>query len=188
VSVPYLAAFDRHQQIGWIGDSVHRVVLDAAATDARLAMFRSSMRSGTASPVHVHDREDETVFLLDGAGVFWAGDQRWELTSGDAVFLPRGVPHTFLITSSTAELITVCNPAGMEEFFREIGWDLANPRPRDWSVDTEAMRAAAQRCGQQVLGPPLGPRDTMPSAYLGRDWAKHISSIAATPPTTVDSG
>lgn len=31
-------------------------------------------------------------------------------------FLPRGVPHTYLFTSDTAEIITVCNPAGMEEF------------------------------------------------------------------------
>jgi quercetin dioxygenase-like cupin family protein len=166
MSVPYLAESATRQHIAWIGDSIHRVVLDSAATDNRLAMFRSSMRGGTASPVHVHDREDETVFLLDGSAVFWAGAKRWRATSGDTVFLPRGVPHTYAITSDAAEIITVCNPAGMEEFFREIGWDLAKPRPDDWRVDVGAMRDAALRCGQQVLGPPLGPDDTMPAGYL----------------------
>jgi quercetin dioxygenase-like cupin family protein len=166
MSLPYFAESATRQQIAWLGGSIHRVVLDAASTDNRLAMFRSSMQGGTASPVHVHDREDETVFLLEGSAMFWAGDQRWQATSGDTVFLPRGVPHTYAITSDAAEIITVCNPAGMEEFFREIGWDLAKPQPDDWRVDVEAMRDAALRCGQHVLGPPLGPDDAMPAGYL----------------------
>lgn len=94
MSGAYIARAATQQQISWIGGSVHRVVLDAAATQSRLAMFRSSMRGGAASPVHVHDREDETVFVPKGHGIFWAGDQRWKLKSGDTAFLPRGVPHT----------------------------------------------------------------------------------------------
>ncbi len=166
VSVPYIARAGTQQQISWIGGSVHRVVLDAAATERRLAMFRSSMRRGAASPVHIHDREDETVFVLEGEGIFWAGDQRWKLKSGDTAFLPRGVPHTYLFTSDTVDMITVCNPAGMEEFFRAAGWDLSNPQPQGWVVDVEAMRCAAQACGQRVLGPPLAAGDEMPAAYL----------------------
>jgi quercetin dioxygenase-like cupin family protein len=166
MSVPHLARADSQQAISWIGGGVHRVILDAGATDDRLAMLRSSMRGGAASPVHVHDREDETVLLLEGAGIVWAGDRRWELKSGDTAFLPRGVPHTYLFTSETVDMITVCNPAGMEEFFRAAGWDLENPLPDDWSVDIEALESAAQACGQRVLGPPLAVGDEMPAAYL----------------------
>jgi quercetin dioxygenase-like cupin family protein len=166
MSVPYVARATARQQIAWLGGSVHRVVLDAAATENRLAMFHSTMRGGAASPVHVHDREDETVFVLRGEGVFWAGDQRWQLQSGDTAFLPRGVPHTYMLTSDEAELLTVCNPAGMEEFFRAVGWDLSDPQPQDWAVDVETMRAAAQACGQRILGPPLAASDVMPAGYL----------------------
>jgi quercetin dioxygenase-like cupin family protein len=125
--VPDIARGATQQQISWIGGSV---ALDAAATQNRLAMFRSSMRGGAASPVHVHDRGDETVFVLEGEGIFWAGDQRWQLISGDTAFLPRGVPHTYLFTSDTAEVNTVCNPAGMEEFFRAVGWIFRNRNRR----------------------------------------------------------
>ncbi|HZC09124.1 MAG TPA: quercetin 2,3-dioxygenase [Mycobacterium sp.] len=166
MSVPHIARATTHQRIAWLGGSVHHVVLDAAETDGRLAMFRSSMQGGAASPVHVHDREDETVFVLEGQGTFWAGDQRWKLGSGDTAFLPRGVPHTYLFTSDTAEIITVCNPAGMEEFFRAAGWDLSSPQPHDWAVDTTTLRKAAEACGQRVLGPPLRPDDEMPASYL----------------------
>jgi quercetin dioxygenase-like cupin family protein len=166
MSLAYLSTPSGQQSLGWIGGSVHRVVLDTASTEGRLAAFRSSMRAGAAGPVHVHDREDETVFLLEGEGTVWSGDQRWTVRSGDTVFLPRQVPHTYLFTSETVEMITVCTPAGMEEFFRAAGWDLSTPPPPGWQVEPAALRAAAQACGQRVLGPPLGADDVMPSAYL----------------------
>ena len=59
--------------------------------------------------------------------------------------------------------------AGMEEFFRAAGWDLSSPQPQDWAVDTAALRAAAEACGQRVLGPPLRPNDEMPATYLRED-------------------
>ena len=162
----YISRAETQQRISWIGGSVQHVVLDGAATENRLAAFRSSMRGGAASPVHVHDRDDETIFVLEGEGVFWAGDQRWRLTSGDTAFLPRGVPHAYSFTSDSAEVIAVCNPAGMEDFFRSAGWDLASPPPPDWAVDADAIRSAAEACGQRVLGPPLAVDDEMPTAYL----------------------
>ena len=166
MSLGYLSQPSEQQSLGWIGGSVHHVVLDTAATAGRLAAFRSTMRAGAASPVHVHDREDETVFLLEGEGVVWAGERRWEVRSGDTVFLPREVPHTYLFTSDTVEMVTVCNPAGMEEFFRAAGWDLSTPPPPSWSVEPAALRAAAEACGQRVLGPPLRADDVMPVTYL----------------------
>jgi quercetin dioxygenase-like cupin family protein len=166
MSVPFIVRATAQQRIAWIGGSVHRVLLDGTATDDRLAMLRSSMRGGAASPVHVHDREDETVYVMDGEATFWAGHRRWDLTAGDTAFLPRGVPHTYLITSDTADLITVCNPAGIEEFFRAAGWDSSDPPPPDWVPTVEAMRLAAEACGQRVLGPPIAIGDDMPDVYL----------------------
>jgi uncharacterized protein (DUF2237 family) len=46
---------------------------------------------------------------------------------------------------------TVCNPAGMEEFFRSAGWDLATHQPDNWVVDPAVLRAAATACGQRIL-------------------------------------
>jgi quercetin dioxygenase-like cupin family protein len=166
MTLPYVTWAASQQRIGWIGGSVHRVVLDGAATGGLLAAFRSTMRGGAASPVHIHDNDDETVFLLKGRGVFWAGDQRWELQSGDTAFLPRGVPHTYAFTSDTVDMLSVCNPAGMEDFFRAAGWDLADPQPEDWTIDMARLQAAAEATGQHVLGPPLAPDEAMPAHYL----------------------
>jgi quercetin dioxygenase-like cupin family protein len=166
VTLPFLARSGTEQEFAWTGGSVQRIILDAKATDGRLALIHQAVRGGAASPVHVHAHEDETIVLLSGTGTFWAGDQRWELTSGDTVFLPRNVPHTYVLTSEEAELLTICNPAGFEDFIRAAGWNLSVAKPEDWVVDMKALIDAAEATGQRVLGPPLGLGDAMPRRYL----------------------
>lgn len=82
MSVPYLAQAADHEQLQWLGGGVMRILLDGTKTDGQLTMLRSAAASGSASPVHVHASEDEIIVLLRGAGIFWAGDQRWELSEG----------------------------------------------------------------------------------------------------------
>lgn len=165
MTLAHITRAGEEQRLAWIAGSIHHITLDAAATEGRLTVVRSTMGTGGTSPVHVHEREDETILVLSGSGVIWAGDKRWELQPGDTAFLPRGLPHTYLFTSDT-ELLTVCNPSGMEEFFRAAGWDLAKPKPDDWAVDMRSLAKAGEAGGQIVLGPPLGHDDEMPAAYL----------------------
>lgn len=164
----HLTQAGHEQQIEWIAGTVHRIALDATATEGRITAVRSTMRGGAAAPVHVHENDDETIFMLSGSGVFWAGDDRWELKSGDTVFLPRRLPHTYLITSDEVELLTISNPAGMEELFRAAGWDLANPKPDDWAVDIKSLARIGETTGQIVVGQPLSRDDRMPAEYLIR--------------------
>jgi uncharacterized cupin superfamily protein len=49
-------------------------MLDGAKTDGQLMIHRQATRGESASPVHVHDREDETIVLLQGSGIWWLGD------------------------------------------------------------------------------------------------------------------
>lgn len=166
VTLAYVTRSGAQQELEWVGGGVQRIVLDASATYGRLTVVRQSMRGGAASPVHVHQNEDETILLLSGSGTFWAGDQRWDLKSGDTAFLPRGLPHTYVLTSDEAELLTICNPAGFEEFLRAAGWDLSLPKPAGWAVDMQALAKAGEATGQKVLGPPLDLGDVMPAKYL----------------------
>jgi quercetin dioxygenase-like cupin family protein len=168
MTMTYVARAGGGRRLEGIAGTVHRITLDAAATGGPLTVIRSTMRAGAASPVHVHGHEDETVFVLSGSGIVWAGDRRWALSSGDTAFLPRGVPHTYLITSEEVELLTVCNPVGMGGLFRAAGWDLVFQQPEDRIVDLKALAEAGMAAGQIVLGPPLGSDDLMPAEYLNR--------------------
>jgi quercetin dioxygenase-like cupin family protein len=143
-----------------------RIMLDGEKTDGQLTMLRSAAAGGSASPVHVHAGEDEIVVLVKGSGIFWAGEQRWELSEGGVAFLPRNVPHAYRFTSETVDMLAVCTPAGTEEFFRAAGWDLSRPEPAGWEITPATMGAAAAATGQTILGPPLAADQMIPASYL----------------------
>lgn len=166
MSVPYLAQAADHEQLQWLGGGVMRILLDGTKTDGQLTMLRSAAASGSASPVHVHASEDEIIVLLRGAGIFWAGDQRWELSEGGVAFLPRNIPHAYRFISETVDMLAVCTPAGTEDFFRAAGWDLSRPKPAGWEITPASMAAAAAATGQRILGPPLTVGQMIPLAYL----------------------
>jgi quercetin dioxygenase-like cupin family protein len=112
MSVPYLAQATDNQQLEWLDGGVMRVMLDGTKTDGRLAMLRSAAAGGTASPVHVHVSEDEVIVLLQGSGIFWVGEQRYELSEGGVAFLPRNIPHAYRLTSETVDTRLWTRPTG----------------------------------------------------------------------------
>jgi len=166
MSIPYLAQAADHQQLEWHGGGIMSILLDAAKTNGQLTMLRSTLSAGAASPVHVHADEDEVILLLRGSGIFWAGEQRYELTDGGVAYLPRNIPHAYLFTSETVDMLGLCVPAGAEEFFRAAGRDLSQPKPAWWAITPQTMAAAAAATGQKILGPPLAAGDMIPAAYL----------------------
>ena len=157
------------RRIAWIAGSVHTVLVGSDDTEGRLTLLRTSFRAGAASPVHVHERDDETFHILSGACVVWVGPDRWELGPGDTAFLPRMTPHAYLITADT-EMLTACNPGGTEKMFQRAGWDLSEPLPDGWTVDLSSLQDASEGLGQRVLGPPItDPAATMPAALAQLD-------------------
>jgi hypothetical protein len=67
------------------------------------------------------------------------------------------------------DLITLCAPAGIERFFREAGWDLSKPKPRDWEITPAILAAAAELEGQRIIGPPLAAHErAIPAEVLAR--------------------
>lgn len=165
MSVPYLAQAAEHQQLEWLGGGIMRIMLDGDKTDGQLTVVRSAT-GASAAPVHVHAGEDEVIVLLKGSGIVWAGDQRWELSEGGVAFLPRDIPHAYRFTSPAVDMLAICTPSGMEDFFRTAGWDLSRPKPDGWEITPASLAAAAAATGQTVLGPPLAADQMIPDAYL----------------------
>jgi quercetin dioxygenase-like cupin family protein len=166
MSVPYLAEAADHERLEWLGGGVMRILLDGRKTGGQFTLVHSEPAGGSASPVHVHDNEDEVIVLLRGSGVFWAGEHRYQLSEGGVAFLPRKLPHAYRFTSETVEMLAICTPAGTEEFFRAAGWDLSRPKPDGWEITPASMAAAAGATGQTILGPPLSADQMIPEAYL----------------------
>ena len=99
---------------------------------------------------HVHHREDEWYYVLDGEFLFKAGGEEHNLTTGGSIWLPRGIPHVWANTAtSDGKLILMCQPGGFEKFFDEMG-----NVPLDKKIP-DTMRDLMAKYGIEMLGPPI---------------------------------
>jgi mannose-6-phosphate isomerase-like protein (cupin superfamily) len=105
-------------------------------------------------PLHLHKREDEWLYVIDGKFLFEMNGGRIEASAGSSVFVPRGVPHTFQnIGNSPGRLLGVVAPAGIERFFRAPA-QICVEGPPEHTV----VAPLFEKYGLELLGPPLAAR------------------------------
>ena len=75
------------------------------------------VRAGDEPPVHTHTREDEALYVLEGAITAFVGDQQVDVEAGSYAALPKNVPHGFAVRGDEARLLVTLEPAGVEHFF-----------------------------------------------------------------------
>lgn len=118
-------------------------------TNGQLAMFDYTGHAIMGPPLHVHYHQDEVFTVIEGRYRFVVGSQQHELQPGDTIFLPRGIPHTWLQLTPKGRLIYLLQPAGqMEEFFKAMSQLQGPPDP------AEAQRIHEAH-GMKIVGPPL---------------------------------
>ncbi len=140
-------------EVWWI-DSRVDVTLTASQTGGRVGMWTWVARRGAAAPLHVHPDADEWFLVLEGTARFLVGGERVDAEEGGSVFLPRGVPHAYLVTSDGARLVGGVSPGGMEGLFTELGTPVVPGAPEPPPPGVDALAAAAPRYGVEILGPP----------------------------------
>jgi len=132
------------------------IKLAAAEAEERFALVEALAFQSTEPPLHIHRREDEAWYILNGKMTFYVGDQSLEATAGCFVFAPRGIPHTFTVDVEPTRVLVFASPAGFEHFALELGRQAATDnRPPDLAVPTpEVLGHLAERYGIEVVGPP----------------------------------
>lgn len=132
------------------------------STGGALAFWESRMPAGSSPPLHIHTREDEAFYVLDGELTFRVGDEQVVVGPGAFVWGPRGVPHQYRVDSPIARLLTIFVPGGGEELFFAMSRpadSLTMPPPSDdGGLAPEQLEELANRYGARVLGPPMTSR------------------------------
>jgi len=126
-------------------------------TDGAVAVVEHLAPQGSGSPLHVHSREDEWFYVIEGELTFWVGGKVSVAPAGSFVFGPKGIPHTFIVSSERARFLLVTEPAGFERFMRAAGEPaqrLEIPPAPSAPPDMGAMTALAAEYGIEILGPP----------------------------------
>jgi quercetin dioxygenase-like cupin family protein len=81
------------------------------------AVVEWRLRAGDEPPIHTHTREDENLYVLDGAITAFVGDERIEVEAGSYAALPKDVPHGLRVRGDEARLLVTLEPAGAEYLF-----------------------------------------------------------------------
>lgn len=139
------------------GDSVWamgiRVTVKVRAdqTNGAYSVFEDLIPPGAGPPPHVHSREDETIYVLDGTLRAWLEGVQYDVSTGDFVHMPRGVEHHFKnISEKPTKLLLSYTPGGFEEWFKIVGKPITRDSrqpPALGKADIETAVRAAEEFG-----------------------------------------
>jgi mannose-6-phosphate isomerase-like protein (cupin superfamily) len=132
----------------------------AASTGGAYGLVESIIAPGFSPPLHVHHREDEAFYVLEGEVTMQCGDRTFTATAGAFVFLPRDVPHTFVVEGDRpARMLTLLSPGGGEGVFIDGGRVPEHEgMPPATPPDIPALKRVAEAYGSEIIGPPLAAR------------------------------
>ncbi len=140
----------------WMLDTLMNVKAGGDETRGAFTLIEALAPSGFGTPLHIHHREEEGFYVLEGSMTVQCGDDRWVAEPGSFVLLPRGVPHAYLVNDGPCRMLQVTSPAQFEKFAEEVGRPAESATlPQPSPPDFEKLEAAGARWGIETTGPPL---------------------------------
>ena len=140
--------------IAVVGD-VYRFLATGEDTNGKYALWEAIVPPGGGPPPHVHSREEEGFYILEGEITFQIGDGRVVATAGMFANMPVGTPHSFKNESTLpAKMLISVAPAG--QMFFEVGVPVAqgattaSPPTKE---EIEKLLAIAPRYGVEIRLP-----------------------------------
>ena len=171
----YARRADPESSVWYLG-CLFTVLADSEETGGQYGLIESLSPKGTEPPRHVHSREDETFYLLEGEITFYVGEETYKAGPGMFVSAPRGVPHSYTFDTDMIRMLVLVAPGGFEEFFRpaeeffrpaeeffrpaqssEPAQAMEVPPPSEAPPDIPAIVAALEKYCVEVVGPPGPP-------------------------------
>ena len=154
-------------------------------TNGAFSLFEATLVPGTEPPPHVHSREDELFYVLDGEFDVYVGEGVFNGKIGDCIFLPRFKPHAFIIRSPRLRLLILFAPAGVEAAFCSMSSPAQNLNPPMGALtySAEDLEQTAQRfsaSGVRMLAPDEIGGSHVSGLRRGREWAetgRHAESL-----------
>ena len=131
-----------------VKDVIGRCLVSGADTDGELLIVAPGEKTFAfkgGPPLHIHKYQDEVFFVSSGEFLIQIDKEVLTVTTGDTVFIPRGVPHTFAnpIENNPGSLISIHQPVGKnEEFFKYL---CTHEKMPEYEIDPDSP----------VVGPPI---------------------------------
>lgn len=144
---PILSIPDQDKNIGFPGSDVFHRARSVDTGDV-FSVVELVTQPGEGVKVHVHDNEDELVYVIEGEIEVTLGDQKMTAISGILALLPRGIPHGFTNTGSKpSRVLDVILPGNFDNYFVE----LHNLYDSDGNATEDKLNDLAERYGIRYL-------------------------------------
>lgn len=128
------------------------VKVDTTDSAGQLAAFHLVAPPMSGPPLHVHTREDEWFYVLEGEIVFELDGERVTVGPGGSVWLRRGVAHAYQnFTDRDARLLIITTPGDFCNFFIEV----SAAAPPGGMPEPQVFAALDAKYGITTLGPPM---------------------------------
>ena len=151
---PLLRQPGEGKAVAVVGD-VYRFLATGDETDGRYAMFEACVPPGGGPPPHIHSREEESFYVLEGEITFQVGDERIVAKAGTFANMPIGSLHSFRNdTDKLARMIVSVVPAGLEKMFLEVGQPVTfGQAPPPSKAEIDKLLAVAPNYGIEIRVP-----------------------------------
>lgn len=141
--------------IAVVGD-IYRFLATGEETDGKYAMWEAIVAPGGGPPPHIHSREEESFYILEGEITLQVNDEQIIATEGMFATMPVGSLHSFKNnTNENARMILSVAPAGFEEMLFELGApiEIDQPAPAPSQAEIEKLLELAPKYGLQIKLP-----------------------------------
>jgi quercetin dioxygenase-like cupin family protein len=156
MSAPIIRSNSEGRTVAVVGD-VYRFLVTGEDTNGKYATWEAIVPPGGGPPPHIHQREEESFYILEGEITFYHGDQKLIATQGMFANMPVGSLHSFKNESTkVARMIISVIPAGLEQMFFESGTELepgATSAPELSASDIQKLLGIAPRYGIEIKIP-----------------------------------
>ena len=137
-------------------DDVITIKAGTRETHGSMTVMELRVAPGSGPAMHIHLREDELWWVLEGEFRFRTADDWLRASSGGMAFGPRGTPHAFQnIGDTPGRLLIVTTPSGLERFFEQFAREATLPAGFD------QLTAVGEANWLDFTGPPLGVTDPL---------------------------
>ncbi len=138
----------------WVAGDHYTIKTSGTDTGGAFALVEARVPPGGGPPPHRHTREDEAFYLLEGELEFHADGQSFRAGPGAWITLAKGSLHRFRnLSDRDARLLILVAPAGLEQFFLEVGTPGDGPPTAFGPDELQRMLAAAPRYGLEIQKP-----------------------------------
>ncbi len=138
----------------WRFGALAEIKATAADTGGAYTLVEVTNGPGYEAPLHVHHREDEGFWVLEGAVTFEVGDATIEAHAGDYAFGPRDIPHRFTVGEDGARMLFILTPGGFENLIRDTSEPAQSrtlPPPPSRPPEMERVKAVVASHGNELL-------------------------------------